>query len=89
MYLTFTGSSLFNVVGLIVWGIFIVGLVDNFVRPILVGKDFDIHPFLILMSVFGGLIVFGPLGFLLGPLVLAFFSALVDIYPTLTKKVLD
>lgn len=89
VYLIFTGSTLFNIVGLIVWGIFIVGLVDNFVRPILVGKDVDIHPFLILMSVFGGLIVFGPLGFLLGPLVLAFFSALVDIYPTITKKVLD
>lgn len=89
VYLIFTGGSLFSIIGLAVWGIFIVGLVDNFVRPILVGKDVDIHPFLIMMSVFGGLIVFGALGFLLGPLILSLFSALIEIYPIVTKKVLQ
>lgn len=89
VYLIFTGASLFSIIGLAVWGIFIVGLVDNFARPILVGKEVDIHPFLVMMSVFGGLIVFGPAGFILGPLVLAFLSALIDIYPTITKKVLE
>lgn len=89
VYLIFIGGSAFNVVGLAVWGVFIVGLVDNFVRPILVGKDVDIHPFLVMMSVFGGLIVFGPLGFLLGPLILSLFSVLMEIYPVVTKKVLD
>jgi predicted PurR-regulated permease PerM len=87
VYLIFS-SSLFNVIGLIVWGILIIGLVDNFLRPYLVGKEVNVHPFIVMMSVFGGLIVFGPLGFLLGPLVLSLFSALLDIYPTVTKKVL-
>jgi predicted PurR-regulated permease PerM len=85
VYLIFT-STVFNVVGLIVWGVVIVGLVDNFVRPVLVGKQVNIHPFIVMMSVFGGLIVFGPLGFLLGPLVLSLFSTLIEIYPTITKK---
>ncbi len=79
-----TGAS----IGLAIWGGVIVGLVDNLVRPILVGKDVNIHPFLILMSVFGGLIVFGPLGFLLGPLVLSLLYALVDIYPAIKKDFL-
>jgi predicted PurR-regulated permease PerM len=88
VYLIFTGS-LFNIVGLIIWGVVVVGLVDNFVRPYLVGKGVNVHPFIVMMSVFGGLIVFGPLGFLLGPLVLSLFAALVEIYPTVTKKVLN
>ncbi len=72
-------------IGLGIWGVIIVGLIDNLARPIFVGKDVDIHPFLVLMSVFGGLIVFGPLGFLLGPLVLSLLYALVDIYPAISE----
>ncbi len=85
----FNVGTLFNAVGLLVWGVVIVGLIDNVVRPVLVGKDVDIHPFMVLMSIFGGLLMFGAIGFLLGPLLLSFFTVLIELYPTITKGVLD
>lgn len=88
VYLFYT-NTLFNAVGLLVWGVVIVGLIDNVVRPFLVSKDVNIHPFMVLMSIFGGLLMFGPIGFLLGPLFLSFFAVLVELYPTITKHVLD
>ncbi|MDQ5971766.1 MAG: hypothetical protein QG566_712 [Patescibacteria group bacterium] len=88
IYLFYTGT-LFNSVGLLVWGVIIVGLIDNVVRPFLVSKDVNIHPFMVLMSIFGGLLMFGPIGFLLGPLMLSFFAVLIELYPTITKNVLD
>jgi predicted PurR-regulated permease PerM len=88
IYLFYTGT-LFNAIGLLIWGIVIVGLVDNVIRPFLVGKEVNIHPFMVLMSIFGGLLMFGAIGFLLGPLLLSFFSVLVELYPTITKGVLD
>lgn len=88
VYLFYT-STLFNAVGLLIWGTVIVGLVDNFIRPYLVGKDVNIHPLIILISIFGGLLMFGAFGFLFGPLLLSFFSVLIELYPTITKKVID
>lgn len=70
-------------IGLIVWGLFCVGLIDNFLSPYMMKRGIDIHPLLILLSVFGGLTYFGPVGFLAGPIVLAFFFALLDIYPAI------
>ena len=88
VYLFYT-STFGNAIGLAIWGVVIIGLIDNIIRPILIGIEVKIHPFLILMSVFGGLIVFGPLGLLLGPLLLSLLSSLVDIYPLITNRVLD
>jgi len=70
-------------VGLFAWGAVLVGLLDNVLRPVLIDRGMNIHPFLILISVFGGLHVFGPIGFVAGPVILGFFFALVEIYPVL------
>lgn len=67
-------------IGLTVWGIVIVGLVDNIVMPLVVGKGFTVHPLLVLLSVVGGIIFFGPIGLFIGPLVIALLSALIEIY---------
>lgn len=67
-------------IGLLVWGILIVGTVDNFMRPKLLERGIQIHPFFILISVLGGLEFFGAVGFLLGPLLLSLMFALLDIY---------
>jgi predicted PurR-regulated permease PerM len=67
-------------IGLLAWGILVVGTVDNFMRPKLLEKGIHIHPFFILMSVLGGLEFFGAVGFLLGPLLLSLMFALLDIY---------
>ena len=85
LYLFFTGSTGYAI-GLLVWGILAVSLIDNFLGPILVNRGVKIHPFLILLSVLGGLIFFGPVGFLLGPIVLAFLFALLDIYRSSVRK---
>ncbi len=70
-------------IGLLVWGVFVVGLIDNFLRPILIEHDVKIHPFLILLSVFGGIGYFGPIGFLAGPVILSLLVALLEIYPSI------
>ena len=75
-----------NAILLLVWSLTAVGLIDNFLRPFLIGRDTKLHPFLILLSVLGGIYVFGPVGFLIGPLLLSFLLALLDIYPTIVKK---
>lgn len=58
----------------------IVSTVDNIVRPKLVGSRADVHPFLVLIGVLGGLAAFGFTGFLIGPLILALFLAMLRVY---------
>lgn len=79
LYLFWAGS-LAQAVGLLVWGVLAVGLIDNLLGPILIGRGVSLHPFLILLSVLGGLAFFGLTGFILGPLVLSFFFALLTLY---------
>ena len=57
------------------FGIFVIGLVDNVLRPILVGKDTRMPDYLILISTLGGLAVFGLNGFVIGPLIAALFMS--------------
>ncbi|KND49023.1 MAG: hypothetical protein AB200_01165 [Parcubacteria bacterium C7867-005] len=88
IYLFVSGST-YHAVGLFVWGVTAVGLVDNFLGPKLLERGMHIHPFLILLSILGGLGLFGPLGFLLGPLALGLLFALLDIYFIVRKEWLD
>ncbi len=76
----FIQGETFYGIGLVVWGMGAVGLIDNFLGPKLVGRGIHLHPLIILLSVFGGLAFFGPIGFLLGPLTATLFFALLDIY---------
>ena len=55
------------------YGVFVIGLVDNVLRPILVGKDTRMPDYLILISTLGGLAIFGLNGFVIGPLIAALF----------------
>lgn len=64
---------------LVVWGTLVVGFVDNFLRPKLVGGRTRLHELLIFFSVLGGLQVFGVLGLLLGPVVVAITLALLAV----------
>ncbi len=58
---------------IILIGVFVIGLVDNFLRPMLVGKDAKMPDYLVLLSTLGGLAWFGISGFVIGPMVAAFF----------------
>jgi predicted PurR-regulated permease PerM len=65
---------------LAIWGLGVVGTVDNVVKPLLVKRGMHMHGALVFFSLLGGLAAFGTIGLLVGPLVVALFLALVRIY---------
>ncbi len=81
LYLAVTGNIPYAI-GLAIWGMVAVGLIDNILGPHLVNKGVHVHPFLILISVLGGISTFGPIGFILGPLIMALLFALLEVYRT-------
>lgn len=78
LYLLATGATGAGI-GLILYGSLVIGLVDNLVRPLLVGKDIKMPDYLVLISTLGGMEVFGINGFVIGPLIAAMFIAAWDI----------
>jgi len=81
----FVAGSLFHGIGLGIWGLTAVGLLDNFLSPKLIGGGLKIHPLIVLFSIIGGLTFFGPEGFLLGPLTISLLMALLGIYRMMVK----
>lgn len=79
IYLFFTGEAV-NAVGLLIWSTLIVGLVDNLIGPYLISRGNNLHPFIILISVLGGISLFGPVGFVVGPVIVTLFMVLLEIY---------
>jgi predicted PurR-regulated permease PerM len=71
-YYFFTGDVVKGV-GLTLWGAVVIGLVDNVLRPILVGKDTRMPDYLVLVATLGGIVVFGLNGFVIGPVIAAVF----------------
>ena len=67
-------------------GVFVISLVDNLLRPILIGKDVAMHPLLIFLSTLGGIILFGFSGFVIGPIITALFLSLLDMYQEFYRK---
>jgi predicted PurR-regulated permease PerM len=66
--------------GLFLWGVTAVGLIDQFLGPKLIERGTNIHPLFIVLAVLGGISFFGPMGFLIGPLILSFLFSLLKIY---------
>lgn len=79
LYLIATGA-VWQGIGLIAFGVLVIGLVDNVLRPILVGKDTRMPDYLVLISTLGGLTLFGLNGFVIGPLIAALFVASWDLH---------
>jgi predicted PurR-regulated permease PerM len=67
-------------IGLVLWGLLVVGTIDNILRPILIGNRTQMHPLPVLLAVVGGSILMGPLGLFMGPVVLTGTMELVDIF---------
>ncbi len=76
----FAMGSVGKAIGLAVFCALIVGSVDNVLRPWLVGRDTRLHDLVILFSTLGGLVVLGPLGFILGPVLAGLFVASWQIF---------
>lgn len=74
IYFLVTGSIWQGIV-LALYGVFVIGLVDNVLRPILVGKDTKMPDYVVLISTLGGMSLFGLNGFVIGPLIAALFMA--------------
>lgn len=65
---------------LIIWGALVISTIDNFLRPKLVGGQTKLHELLVFFSVLGGISVFGLLGIVLGPVVLAITLGLLQTF---------
>ena len=81
VYFLATGS-IWQGVTLIAFGVLVIGLVDNLLRPVLVGKDTRMPDYVVLLSTVGGMALFGLHGFVIGPIVAAMFIAAWDLFAT-------
>jgi predicted PurR-regulated permease PerM len=78
-YLALTGAT-GAAIGLTLWGIIVVGLVDNILSPILVGGRTKMPELLVLLAILGGIQQFGPIGFIIGPVILSGLLVARDLY---------
>jgi predicted PurR-regulated permease PerM len=79
-------GALWQGVALIAYGVVVIGLVDNVLRPILVGKDTRMPDYIVLITTVGGMAIFGINGFVLGPAIAAMFIAVWHIYLTRQRE---
>ena len=79
LFLFFTGAWKYAVF-MIIWSIFIVGMIDNFVRPVFMKGSSDMNTLVIFLSIIGGINLFGLSGLLYGPLIFALTMVLLYIY---------
>ena len=79
IYFLVTGAIWQGIV-LIAFGVIVIGLVDNLLRPILVGQDTKLPDYVVLVSTLGGMAIFGLNGFVIGPLIAAMFMAVWEIF---------
>ncbi|MBW4048443.1 MAG: AI-2E family transporter [Proteobacteria bacterium] len=81
IYLLVTGA-VWHGIALTAYGVLVIGLTDNLLRPLLVGKDTRLPDYVVMMTTLGGMAVFGINGFILGPAIAAMFIAVWHIYGT-------
>jgi predicted PurR-regulated permease PerM len=80
LYLALTGKWITAVL-LTLYGMIVVGLSDNVTRPLLLKGKIQVHPFLILLSILGGIEVFGVfMGLFIGPMIVSFLISVIQLY---------
>jgi len=84
IYLLFNGTLLATI-GFGIWGVVVVGLIDNILHPIAYKRGVSAHPIFIFFAIFGGIYLFGPMGLIFGPIVLSFYITLLEIYKIVSK----
>jgi predicted PurR-regulated permease PerM len=78
----FVTGGIWQSIALMTWGMLVIGLVDNLLRPMLVGKATLMPDYVVMITTLGGIVVFGVNGFILGPLIAAMFFAIWNLYLT-------
>ncbi|MDB5187956.1 MAG: hypothetical protein JWO50_476 [Candidatus Kaiserbacteria bacterium] len=84
-FLYFEGN-IGSAAGLALFGICVIMVTDNILTPYFFGKGLQVPPLFVLFAILGGIIFFGPLGFMLGPLVLSVFLSIMHMYSVLSKR---
>ena len=79
LYLYLVEDRLGPAVLLAIWGAAVVSTVDNLIKPLILHGQSNIHPLFALLSVLGGVSALGPIGILVGPMVVAFLQTLLTI----------
>lgn len=85
IYFLATGAIMKGII-LLVFGVLVIGLIDNLLRPLLVGKDTQMPDYLVLISTIGGMALFGLNGFVIGPVIAALFLTAWELYSTLSQQ---
>ena len=80
IYLGFVEGPLWRGVALFFWGLLIVGSIDNFLKPLLIGNRLQLPILILFFSILGGLKLFGIIGLILGPMIVTLLLALLDLY---------
>lgn len=79
VYLFFAGSWIKALI-LFLWGVLVISTVDNFLKPHLIGEKTKLPTLFLFLAIFGGLAFYGLIGVFLGPVMLALFFTLIEIY---------
>lgn len=79
LYLYFIDNNLTAAIGLAIFGVAVISMADNVIKPFILHGQSNLHPLLALLSVIGGVGVLGPIGILIGPMVVAFLQTLLKI----------
>ena len=79
LYLFFVDNNPIAAVGLAVYGMLVISMADNVIKPWILHGQSNLHPLLALLSVIGGVAVLGPIGILVGPMIVVFLQTLLKI----------
>ena len=71
---------------LTIWGTVVIGLIDNLLYPILVGRKLELHTVPVFIAIVGGLVVFGISGLILGPVILAVNMAIFEVWKARARE---
>lgn len=78
-YLAFADNNITAAIGLAIYGASVISMADNVIKPYILHGQSNLHPLLALLSVLGGVALLGPIGILIGPMVVAFLQTLLKI----------
>ncbi|MBK5215399.1 MAG: AI-2E family transporter [Candidatus Pacebacteria bacterium] len=79
LFLFFTGMEM-QALGLLIWSVLLIGMIDNILSPYIISKDTEIPSLFVLFSILGAISLVGAMGILIGPLVLSLLYSLISIY---------